>query len=271
RSRVFQLETLSPAEFRQILERALVDRERGLGGLHAEVEPEALAHLVDMANGDARSALNALELAVRSTPPDAGGVRHVTLEAAQESIQKRAIRYDQSGDQHYDVISAFIKSIRGSDPDAALHWYARMTYAGEDQRFIVRRLIILASEDIGLADPRAMVVAHAAWNALESVGMPEARIPIAQCIVYLALAPKSNSVCKAIDAALADVKKLPPGPVPKHLRDTHYPGAEKLGHTGYLYPHDHPDHYVAQQYLPDNLKGRRYYHPSGQGFEKKKG
>jgi putative ATPase len=269
RTRVFQLEALSPAHLRTILERALADRERGLGGHPAELEAKALEHLVHMANGDARSALNALELAVLSTPPSDDGIRHITLEAAQESIQRPAVHYDQSGDQHYDVISAFIKSIRGSDPDAALHWYARMTCAGEDQRFIVRRLIILASEDIGLADPRAMLVAHAAWNALEAVGMPEARIVIAQCIVYLALAPKSNSVYKAIEAALDDVKKLPSGPVPKHLRDTHYPGAKKLGHTGYLYPHDFAGHRVRQQYLPDNLKGRRYYRPSGQGFEKK--
>jgi putative ATPase len=270
RSRVFQLEELSPADLREILERALSDRERGLGDYRTEVEPEALAHLVDMANGDARNALNALELAVVSTPPGTDRIRRLTLTTAQESIQRRAVRYDRSGDQHYDVISAFIKSIRGSDPDAALHWYARMTCAGEDQRFIVRRLIILASEDIGLADPRAMLIAHAAWNALETVGMPEARIPIAQCIVYLALAPKSNSVYQAIGAAMDDVQKTLPGPVPAHLRDTHYPGAEKLGHNGYLYPHDYPGHYVSQQYLPGNLKGRRYYRPSGQGFEKKK-
>lgn len=270
RSRIFRLEELSTEDLESILRRALADRERGLGEYPAEVEPEALAHLVGVAGGDARSALNALELAVMSTPPGPDGIRRINLATAQDSIQKRAMRYDQAGDQHYDVISAFIKSIRGSDPDAALHWYARMTYAGEDQRFIMRRLIILASEDIGLADPRAMLIAHAAWNALETVGMPEARIPVAQCIIYLALAPKSNSAYRAIEAALDDVREKSPGPVPPHLRDTHYPGAAKLGHTGYLYPHDHPGHYVDQQYLPDKLKGRKYYRPSGQGMERKK-
>lgn len=220
-----------------------------------------------MVAGDARTAMNALELAVVTTAPDNEGKRHINLAVAEESIQKRAVLYDKTGDYHYDIISAFIKSIRGSDADAALYWYARMTHAGEDQRFIVRRLIVHASEDIGLADPQAMLMAHAAWNALETVGMPEARIPIAQCVVYLATAPKSNSVIKAIDAALADVENMAAGPVPVHLRDTHYRGAKEMGHQGYLYPHDYPDHYVQQQYLPDNIIERKYYYPSNQGKE----
>lgn len=268
RSRIFQLHALEEKDIRVILERALQDKERGLGHLAVEVEAEALAHLADLANGDARTALNALELAVLSTPPGADGVRRITLETAEDSIQRRAVRYDKAGDQHYDVISAFIKSIRGSDPDAALYWYARMTAAGEDQRFIVRRLIVHASEDIGLADPLAMLMAHAAAYALEHVGMPEARIPIAQCIIYLATAPKSNSVVMAIDAAMRAAEETRAEPVPPHLRDTSYRGAKKLGHTGYKYPHDFPGHWVAQQYLPDNLVGRRFYVPSDQGREK---
>lgn len=267
RSRIFRLEELTDDDIRKILLRALGDRDRGLGGYKAEVDPEALEHLVSTAGGDARTALNALELAVISTPADEGGRRRITLAHAQDSTQQRAVRYDKTGDQHYDVISAFIKSIRGSDPDAALHWYARMTTAGEDQRFIVRRLIILASEDIGLADPNAMLIAHAAWNALETVGMPEARIPIAQCIIYLAMAPKSNSAYKAVEAALHDVRRMRMDPVPPHLRDTSYPGAGKLGHKGYLYPHDYPGHYVKQQYMPDNLQGRRYFRSGDLGWE----
>jgi len=268
RSRIFQLHPLKEKDIRLILERALQDEERGLGRFAVEADAEALDHLADLANGDARTALNALELAVLSTPPDADGVRRITLEIAEDSIQRRAVRYDKAGDQHYDVISAFIKSIRGSDPDAALYWYARMTAAGEDQRFIVRRLIVHASEDIGLADPLAMLTAHAAAYALEHVGMPEARIPIAQCIIYLATAPKSNSVVMAIDAAMRAAEETRAEPVPPHLRDTSYRGARKLGHTGYKYPHDFPGHWVAQQYLPDNLVGRRFYHPSDQGREK---
>lgn len=269
RSRIFQLSPLNQEQVRTILQRALEDRERGLGQMNLRVDDEALAHLADHANGDARTALNALELAVLSTSPGSNGVRRITLEIAEDSIQRRAVRYDKTGDQHYDVVSAFIKSIRGSDPDAALYWYARMTQAGEDQRHIVRRLIVHASEDIGMADPLAMLMAHAAAHALEHVGMPEARIPIAQCIIHLATAPKSNSVVKAIDAAMRAVENVPALPVPPHLRDTSYPGAKKLGHTGYKYPHDYPDHWVAQQYLPDNLLDQRFYVPSDQGREKK--
>ncbi|KNZ70219.1 ATPase AAA [Thermincola ferriacetica] len=267
RSRIFKFESLSNDDIRKLLWRALQDKEAGLGNYKVDLTEEALEHLVDISSGDARTALNALELAVLTTAPDEKGVRKITLEVAEESIQKRAVLYDKSGDYHYDVISAFIKSIRGSDPDAALYWYARMTHAGEDQRFIVRRLIVHASEDIGMADPQAMLMAHAAWNALETVGMPEARIPIAQCIIYLATAPKSNSVICAVDKALADAEKERAGEVPPHLRDTHYKGARELGHKGYLYPHDYPGHYVDQQYMPDNLVGRQYYHPSDQGLE----
>jgi putative ATPase len=269
RSRIFQLEALRDDDVREVLQRALADLERGLGKFAVKLDEEALEHLVKTANGDARSALNALELAVLSTPPGKDGIRHVTLEVAEDSIQRRAVRYDKGRDQHYDVISAFIKSIRGSDPDAALYWYARMTYAGEDQRFIVRRLIVHASEDIGMADPQAMLMAHAAANALEWVGLPEARIPIAQCIIYLATAPKSNSVITAIDAALKDVETMRNEPVPSHLRDTSYPGAKMLGHTGYKYPHNYPGHWVEQQYLPENVRRRKYYRPSDQGFEAK--
>lgn len=267
RSRIFKFETLRDEHISMLLTRALNDEELGLGSYNTYVEEQALAHLVSVASGDARTALNALELAVLTTAPDEQGQRRITLEVAEESIQKRAVLYDKAGDYHYDVISAFIKSIRGSDPDAALYWYGRMTHAGEDQRFIVRRLIVHASEDIGMADPQAMLIAHAAWNALETVGMPEARIPIAQCIIYLATAPKSNSVIAAIDSALRDVEHERPGPVPEHLRDAHYRGAKELGHKGYLYPHDFPGHYVEQQYMPDNLVGRRYYEPTEQGFE----
>ncbi|MBO8128916.1 MAG: replication-associated recombination protein A [Peptococcaceae bacterium] len=269
RSRIFQLKELSSEDIKKIITRALQDKERGLGKYKVVMEPEALDHLVNLANGDARSALNALELAVTTTTPANDGYRHITVRDIEDSMQRRVVKYDKSGDQHYDIISAFIKSIRGSDPDAALYWYARMTQAGEDQRFIVRRLIVHASEDVGMADPLAMLMAHAAWNALEAVGMPEARIPIAQCIIYLATAPKSNSVIEAIDQALSDVEKLPHYPVPPHLRDTHYHGAKELGHSGYLYPHNFPGHWVQQQYMPDNLVGKKYYKPSDQGRERK--
>jgi putative ATPase len=210
-----------------------------------------------------------LELAVLTTPPSEDGIIHISIDIAEQSVQKKRVNYDNSGDNHYDIISAFIKSIRGSDPDAALYWYARMTYAGEDQRFIVRRLIIHASEDIGMADPNAMLIAHAAWNALECVGMPEARIPIAQAIIYLSMAPKSNSVIRAIDGAMEDVSKNKSYPVPNHLKDTHYTGAAALGNSGYKYPHDYPNHYVKQQYMPKTLENRKYYYPSDQGREKR--
>ncbi len=267
RSRIFKFENLTNEHIRVLLLKALQNKNQGLGNYLTKVDDQALAHIVETASGDARTALNALELAVITTAPGVDGVRYIDLTVAEESIQKRAVLYDKSGDYHYDVISAFIKSIRGSDPDAALYWYARMTMAGEDQRFIVRRLIVHASEDIGMADPQAMLLAHAAWNALETVGMPEARIPIAQCIIYLATAPKSNSVVSAIGQAMQAAENETPGAVPQHLRDTSYGGAKELGHQGYLYPHNYPGHFVEQQYLPDNLAGHRYYEPSDQGKE----
>ncbi|ABO49959.1 Recombination protein MgsA [Desulforamulus reducens MI-1] len=267
RSRIFQLAEHTEDDLYRLVQRALKDEEQGLGMYRVKLAEDAMKHFIEMSGGDGRNVLNALELAVLSTAPTEDGYRHITLEVAEDSTQQRYIRYDKSGDNHYDVISAFIKSIRGSDPDAALHYYARMTAAGEDPRFIVRRLIVHASEDIGMADPQAMLMAHAAWNALETVGMPEARIPIAQCIVYLATAPKSNSVISAIDAAMADVKTKSVGKVPPHLRDAHYKGSKELGHTGYKYPHNFPDHMVEQQYLPDALQGVTYYRPTDQGRE----
>ncbi|MDA8213218.1 MAG: AAA family ATPase [Clostridia bacterium] len=270
RSRVFALQPLTGGEITQLLKNALSDPERGLGMYRVQVEEKALEHLVKTARGDARSALNALELAVLTTSPDPQGIRQITLSVAEESIQKPAVLYDKQGDQHYDVISAFIKSMRGSDPDAALHWLARMLYAGEDPRFIARRLIVHASEDVGLADPQALQVAVAAAQALEYAGMPEARIPLAQAVIYIATAPKSNAVYCAIDQALEDIEKRDVGRVPAHLRDANYRGASQLGHgKGYLYPHDYPGNYVEQQYLPDPLLGTRYYNPTANGNEAK--
>ncbi|MDN5294287.1 MAG: putative ATPase [Eubacteriales bacterium] len=269
RSRIFAFEPLKPEEIRKLLLRALEDKERGLGMYKVRVDEEALGHLVRVADGDARTALNALELAVITTPPGEDGYRHITLEVAEESIQRRMVRYDKAGDNHYDVISAFIKSLRGSDPDAALHWLARMFKAGEDPRFIARRMIVHAAEDVGLADPMALVVAVAAAQALEYVGMPEARLPLAEAAIYIATAPKSNAVIKAIDSAMADIDKLSIGEVPRHLRDPHYKGAKKLGHgEGYKYPHHYPNNYVQQQYMPDPLVGKKYFRPYGQGYEK---
>lgn len=268
RSQVFSLRPLEPDHIRAIMEAALKDEERGLGGMKIAISDEALTHIIDIANGDARRALNALELAVLTTEPGEDGIRHINLKVAEESIQRKAIRYDKAGDQHYDVISAFIKSLRGSDPDAALHWLARMLEAGEDPRFIARRMIILAAEDIGLADPQALVIAMAAAQVFEFVGMPEGRLPLAQAAVYLACAPKSNAIIKGIDQAIKDVREKPLKEVPVHLRDGHYPGAAKLGQgKGYLYPHHYPGNYVKQQYLPDNLLDVSYYQPYDNGFE----
>ncbi len=268
RSRVFKFKSLADPDIARIIEQALADEERGLGRFQVDLKTDALHHLINIANGDARSALNAMELAVLTTPPNAGGTREITLAVAEESIQKRSVLYDKSGDQHYDVISAFIKSLRGSDPDAALHWLARMLYAGEDPRFIARRLLVHAAEDVGLADPNALVVAMSAAYALEYVGMPEARLPLAEAAIYIATAPKSNAVIKAVDQALADIEKRRLGPVPLHLRDTGYQGAVKMGHgKGYKYPHHFPGNYVEQQYLPDELRGVKYYQPSDHGYE----
>lgn len=270
RSRIFRLEALSKDNLKRILIRAATDEERGLGKMNLEIDPDALDHLADVANGDARVALSALELAALSTPPGEDGKIHITLDVAQESIQRRAIQYDKSGDNHYDVVSAFIKSMRGSDPDAAVYWLARMLEAGEDPRFIARRIVIHAAEDVGMADPHALLVATAAAQAVEFVGMPEARIPLAEAAIYIACAPKSNAAKMAIDKAIDDVRNEVTSPVPIHLRDASYKGAERLGHgKGYKYPHDFPGGYVPQQYLPDNLVGRRYYEPSANGLEAK--
>jgi putative ATPase len=266
RSRVFQLNPLSEDELRVVLKRALTDEERGYGKRKVRVDEEALAHLVRIAGGDARTALNALELAVESTPPDGQGFVHVDLKVAEDSIQRRALLYDKDGDAHYDTISAFIKSLRGSDPDAALYWLAKMIYAGEDPRFIVRRMIIFASEDVGLADPQALTVATSAAQALEWVGLPEAQYNLAEAAIYLATAPKSNSA-GAYFKALADVEQEGKVEVPDHLKDATRDG-QALGHgKGYKYPHNYPGHHVRQQYLPDELQGRRYYEPGELGYE----
>ena len=269
RSRIFQLYPLTRQDIQTLLERAIADKERGLGNYALRVAPEALAHWVEACGGDARTAYNALELAVLTTPPGADGVREITLEVAAESIQKKALHYDKKGDNHYDVISAFIKSMRGSDPDAVLHYLARMIRAGESPEFIVRRIVICAAEDVGLADPQALQVAVAAMEAAHYVGWPEARIPIAMAAVYVANAPKSNRAYMGIDAALADVDRLGDFQVPNHLKDSHYPGAKELGHgQGYQYVHNYPGAYVEQQYLPDALKDKVYYYPSDYGREK---
>lgn len=269
RSQVFRLEPLNSLDLKIIIEKTIKDQERGLGSLPLSIRDEALAHIIEVAKGDARRALNALELAVLTTDPDVDGVRQITLAVAEESIQQRAILYDKSGDQHYDVISAFIKSLRGSDPDGALHWLARMLEAGENPRFIARRMVILAAEDIGLADPQALSIAMVAAQAFEFVGLPEGRLPLAEAAIYLACAPKSNAVIKGIDQALQDVRQKPLGSVPIHLRDAHYQGANKLGHgKGYQYPYHFPENYIEQQYLPDNIKNVSYYKPYPIGFEK---
>jgi len=267
RSRVFQMKPLSDEEIETVLRRALADAEHGLGKIPVEIDDDALAHLVTVAGGDARNALNALELAVTTTPADKQGRVHIDLTVAQESIQRRALLYDKDGDAHYDTISAFIKSLRGGDPDAALYWMARMIYSGEDARFIVRRMIILASEDVGLADPQALLVATAAAQALEWVGLPEAQYALAEAAIYLATAPKSNS-CGAYFQALEEVERMGVTHVPNHLKDATR-DADALGHgEGYEYPHNFPGHWVAQQYLPDKLQGRRWYEPGEIGYEK---
>lgn len=267
RSQVFELQPLSEADILILLDRALKDADRGLGHLRIEARPEALAHLARVSDGDGRKSLNSLEIAALTTTPDSEGVIRITLEIAEQCIQKKAVVYDGDGDAHYDTISAFIKSVRGSDVDAALYWLAKMIHAGEDPRFITRRLMILAAEDIGLADPLALVVTVAAHDASEFVGWPEARIPVAEATIYLATAHKSNSAITAVDAALEDVRAGRTLPVPTALKDAHYKGAERLGHgDGYEYAHAHPGHFVAQDYLGAR---RRYYEPTEQGFEKK--
>lgn len=268
RSRIIQLRQLTDEEVLKILRIALEDPERGLGGMKISVDDETLIYMAQVANGDARVALNALELAANTAIPDADGVRKLTIEIIQDAVQRRSIIYDRAGDAHYDTASAFIKSIRGGDPDAAIYWLARMIEAGEDPRFVARRLVISAAEDIGLADPQALVIAMAAANAADFVGWPEARIPLAMATIYLASAPKSNSAYLAIEKAQADVRNQRLEPVPIHLRDSSYKGAARLGHgKGYLYPHDYPGHYVPQQYLPDNLVGKIYYEPQENSSE----
>ncbi|MDA0700053.1 MAG: AAA family ATPase, partial [bacterium] len=266
RSRVFQLKPLTDDDLRTVAAHALADPTRGYGGRDVQLASDALNHLVGVANGDARSLLNALELAVETTSPDEHGVTHVTRRVAEESIQQRAVLYDKEGDAHFDTISAFIKSVRGSDPDAALYWLAKMVYAGEDPRFILRRLLILASEDVGLADPQALGVVAAAAQAYDYVGLPEGRYHLAQATLYLATAAKSNSTMGFFDA-LDAVGKERTGEVPNHLRDGNR-DAEGFGHgAGYAYPHAYRDHWVAQQYLPDALQAKVFYQPSGEGYE----
>ena len=266
RSRVFQLRNLNQAETRLLLDRALADKERGYGNRRIQLDPEAGDHLAEVASGDARNALNALELAVESTPPGADGVIHITLDVAQESIQRRAVLYDKDGDAHYDTISAFIKSVRGSDPDAALYWLAKMLYAGEDPKFIIRRLIILAGEDIGLADPMGLVVASSAAQAFDFIGLPEGIYPIVEATLYLATAPKSNSAT-AYFKAMKKIEEEGQVSVPRHLMDGNR-DAVALGHgKDYVYPHEHEGHFIPQQYLPKRLLGTYFYKPSDEGYE----
>jgi len=269
RSIVFELKALEIPEIKELLLRAVNDKEKGMGSYNAVLDEDALEFLADMAGGDARSALNAIELGILTTPRASDGKIHITLDVASECIQKRVVRYDKNGDNHYDIISAFIKSMRGSDPDAAVYYLAKMLYAGEDVKFIARRIMILASEDIGNADPQALVVATAAAQAVERVGMPESQIILSQAVAYMACAPKSNAAVNAIFAAMNSVKRTKTT-VPVHLQDAHYGGHEKLGHgIGYKYAHDYPNHYVQQQYLPDEIKDEKFYELSDMGYEKK--
>ncbi len=270
RSVVFELYSLEKDDIKRILKRAVSDEKRGVGGMGVNVTDEALDFLSDVSNGDARSALNALELGALTTPKDSEGRIVIDIDVASECIQKRILNYEKDGDNHYDVISAFIKSMRGSDPDAAVYYLARMLYAGEDIKFIARRIMICASEDVGNADPMALTVAVSAARAIERLGMPEARIVLAQAAAYVACAPKSNAAIMAIDEALSEVKNNRTPQVPSYLRDSHYSGAEKLGRgIGYKYAHNYPHHYVNQQYLPDELKDRKFYELSDEGYERK--
>lgn len=267
RSSVFELCPLSQEEVETLILRAVQDEKKGMGSYHAVIEEDALHFLADLAGGDARSALNAVELGILTTPRSEDGMIHITLDVASECIQKRVVRYDKTGDNHYDTISAFIKSMRGSDPDAAVYYLAKMLYAGEDIKFIARRIIICASEDVGNADPMALNVAVSAAQAVERIGMPEAQIILSQAVLYVATAPKSNSACNAVFAAMDNVKKYKTT-VPVHLQDAHYRGSAKLGHgIGYKYAHDYPNHYVKQQYLPDEIKDAVFYEASDNGYE----
>lgn len=265
---IFELNSLSKEDIKTLILRAVQDEKKGMGAYNACIEDEALEFLSDISNGDARAALNAIELGILTTDRSSDGKIHITLSVAEECIQKRVVKYDKDGDNHYDTISAFIKSMRGSDPDAAVYYLARMLYAGEDIKFIARRIMICAAEDVGNADPQALVVAVAAAQAVERLGLPEARIPLCQAVSYVASAPKSNSAILAIDKAMSVVAKTKTAPIPVHLQDAHYKSAEKLGHgNGYLYAHDYPGHYVKQQYLPDGLTGEKFYEPTQNGYE----
>lgn len=269
RSLVFELRPLSQEDIKRIIKEAVTDVTRGLGAYHAQIDEDALEYLAIRTNGDARNALNAIELAVMTTEPSEQGKIVITVSVLEECMQKKALIYDKKGDNHYDVISAFIKSMRGSDPDATVHYLARMIAAGEDPKFIARRIVICASEDVGNADPQALVVATNAMLAVERIGMPEGRIILSQAALYVATAPKSNASYLAINQALAEVQNREVGTVPSHLRDAHYTGAEALGRgEGYLYAHNYPHHYVKQQYLPDALQDVTYYCPTEEGYEK---
>ena len=269
RSVIFELKPLTTDNIKTLLERAITDKDRGMGSYQAEATKEALDFLAEISGGDARMALNAVELAILTTPRSDDGLIHVTKEVVTECIQKRAVRYDKTGDNHYDTASAFIKSMRGSDPDAAIYYLARMLYAGEDIKFIARRIMICAAEDVSNADPMALVVATSAAQAVERIGMPEAQIILAQAVSYVASAPKSNSAVNAIQEAMEAVQAEGMATIPPHLQDAHYKSAGKLGHgTGYKYAHDYPNHYVSQQYLPDELVGRTFYRPTSNGYEK---
>ena len=270
RSRIFESKPLEKQDIRELVMRAVYDTEKGMGTYGADITDEAADFLADVANGDARAALNAVELGILTTDKSDDGKIHITIDVAAECIQKRVVRYDHDGDNHYDTISAFIKSMRGSDPDAAVYYLARMLYAGEDVKFIARRIMICASEDVGNADPNALVVAVSAAQAVERIGMPESQIILSQAAAYVATAPKSNAAYMGIAKAMKTVADTRTMPVPAHLQDRHYKGAEKLGHgLGYKYAHDYPNHYVTQQYLPDGMEGMRFYEPSENGYEKK--
>lgn len=269
RSRIFELKPLSKENIKEIVKRAITDKERGLGNFKAVIDDEALEFLATLCQGDARSALNAIELGVLTTTRGDDEIIHITKDVISECIQKRIVRYDKTGDNHYDIISAFIKSMRGSDPDAVIFYLAKMLYAGESIEFIARRIMICAAEDVGLADPKALEVAVSCAEAVHQLGMPEARIPLAEAALYVACAPKSNSAICAIDKALSYVKSEDTGEVPNHLRDAHYGGAAKLGHgLDYKYAHDFDKHYVKQQYLPDKVLGEKFYNPGDNGYEK---
>jgi putative ATPase len=270
RSIIFELKQLESKDIEKLIKRAVTDSEKGYGYFDIDLKEDALKFLADMANGDARAALNAVELAVLTTDKNKDGKIVISMDVAQECIQKRALNYEKDGDNHYDTISAFIKSMRGSDPDAALYYLAKMIYAGEDPKFIARRIVICASEDVGNADPHALQVAVSAAEAVNFIGMPESRIILAQAVTYISCAPKSNASYMGIDMALSDVRNIKIKSVPNHLKDAHYSGAKELNHgVGYKYAHDYEGHYVKQQYLPDELVGRRYYEPSDNGVEKK--